>query len=92
MGFSGINVAPSVYAPIQSLDAPGGPITGMLERIPYDEIFRLGKRLFPRKGIARGQTIAKKLCINHIDSDQEILKFENSTINDIFLISFFKLL
>ena len=32
-----------------------------------------------------GQTIAKKLCINHIDSDQEILKFENSTINDIFL-------
>ena len=32
-----------------------------------------------------GQTIAKKLNINHIDTDLEISKFENSTINDIFL-------
>ena len=32
-----------------------------------------------------GQTIAKKLRINHIDTDQEIIKLENSTINDIFL-------
>ena len=31
-----------------------------------------------------GQTIAKKLKINHIDTDQEISKLENSTINDIF--------
>ena len=47
MVFSGINVDPSIYAPIQTLDAPGGPITGVLERIPYFEIFELGKRLFP---------------------------------------------
>ena len=45
--FSGINVDPSVYAPIQSLDRPGGPITGTLERVPYREVFKLGKRLFP---------------------------------------------
>lgn len=45
--FSGVNVDPSVYEPIQSLDAPGGPITGVLERIPYHEVFELGKRLFP---------------------------------------------
>jgi len=32
-----------------------------------------------------GQTIAKKLNINHIDTDLEISNFENSTINDIFL-------
>ena len=32
-----------------------------------------------------GQTIAKKLLIDHIDTDKEISKFENSTINDIFL-------
>ena len=31
-----------------------------------------------------GQTIAKKLLIDHIDTDKEISKFENSTINDIF--------
>ena len=32
-----------------------------------------------------GQTIAKKLLIDHIDTDKEISKFDNSTINDIFL-------
>ena len=32
-----------------------------------------------------GRTIAKKLNINHIDTDQEISKLENSTINDIFI-------
>ena len=31
-----------------------------------------------------GRTIAKKLSISHIDTDQELSKFENSTINDIF--------
>ena len=31
-----------------------------------------------------GRTIAKKLNINHIDTDLEISNFENSTINDIF--------
>ena len=45
--FSGVNVDPSVYSPIESLDRPGGPITGALERIPYAEAFQLGKRLFP---------------------------------------------
>ena len=32
-----------------------------------------------------GQTIANKLNIKHIDTDREISRFENSTINDIFL-------
>ena len=45
--FSGINVDPSVYTPIQSLDRPGGPLTGALERVPYYEAFQLAKRLFP---------------------------------------------
>lgn len=45
--FSGINVDPSIYTPIQSLDRLGGPITGALERVPYYEAFQLGKRLFP---------------------------------------------
>ena len=45
--FSGINVDPSSYKPIENLDMPGGLITGALERIPYREAFQLGKRLFP---------------------------------------------
>lgn len=45
--FSGVNVDPSVYSPIESLGRPGSPITGALERIPYTDAFRLGKRLFP---------------------------------------------
>ena len=45
--FAGINVDPTVYAPIVSLDQPGGSITGTLERIPYAEAFATAKRLFP---------------------------------------------
>ena len=32
-----------------------------------------------------GRIIAKQLNIYHIDTDEEVSKFENSTINDIFL-------
>ena len=45
--FSGINLDPTIYDPIESLEVPGGPITGALERIPYYEAFSLGKRIFP---------------------------------------------
>lgn len=46
--FSGINVDPTVYKPIESLKIPGGFITGALERFPYNECFSLGKRILPR--------------------------------------------
>ncbi|MDE2701911.1 MAG: ABC transporter substrate binding protein [Chloroflexota bacterium] len=45
--FTGVNVDPTVYAPISSLDVPGGSITGALERIPYEEAFATAQRLFP---------------------------------------------
>ena len=45
--FCGINVDPSVYAPIESLDHPRGTITGTLERFPYGEAFALTRRLSP---------------------------------------------
>ncbi|MBN1455504.1 MAG: hypothetical protein JW945_04565, partial [Methanomicrobia archaeon] len=45
--FSGVNVDPTIYAPITSLERPGGPITGALERFPYYEGFALAKRIFP---------------------------------------------
>lgn len=45
--FAGINVDPTIYAPIGSLDVPGGPITGALERIPHTEAFATAARLFP---------------------------------------------
>ena len=45
--FCGINVDPSVYEPIESLEHPGGKITGTLERFPYSEAFALAKRLSP---------------------------------------------
>ena len=45
--FSGVNVDPSIYDPIESLDCPGGAITGALERFPYYEAFSLAKRLCP---------------------------------------------
>ena len=45
--FAGINVDPTIYAPIGSLDVPGGTITGALERIPHTEAFATAKRLFP---------------------------------------------
>ncbi len=45
--FSGINVDPTIYQPIDRLDSPGGPITGALERIPYTKALEVGKRLFP---------------------------------------------
>lgn len=45
--FAGINVDPTIYAPINSLDVPGGTITGALERIPYEQAFATAQRLFP---------------------------------------------
>ena len=45
--FSGVNVDPTIYEPITSLERPGGPITGALERFPYYEGFALAKRIFP---------------------------------------------
>ena len=45
--FSGVNVDPTIYAPITSLERPGGPITGALERFPYYEGFALAKRIIP---------------------------------------------
>ena len=45
--FAGINVDPTIYAPIDSLDMPGGPITGALERIPHTQALATAKRLFP---------------------------------------------
>ena len=46
--FSGTNLDPSIYAPIQSLEAPGGTITGALERFPYYDAFALAKRIVPQ--------------------------------------------
>jgi ABC-type uncharacterized transport system substrate-binding protein len=46
--FSGTNLDPSIYSPIHSLEKPGGRITGALERFPYNNIFSLGKSLFPQ--------------------------------------------
>jgi ABC-type uncharacterized transport system substrate-binding protein len=45
--FCGINVDPSIYEPIESLEHPGGKITGTLERFPYAEAFALAKRMSP---------------------------------------------
>lgn len=45
--FCGINVDPSIYEPVESLEHPGGTITGTLERFPYSEAFALAKRLSP---------------------------------------------
>ncbi len=44
--FSGVNVDPTIYDPIKSLEMPGAPITGALERFSYYECFSLGKRIF----------------------------------------------
>lgn len=46
--FSGTNLAPSIYTPIKSLEAPGGLITGALERFPYYDAFSLAKRIAPQ--------------------------------------------
>ncbi len=45
--FTGVNVDPSIYGPIESLDSPGGTITGALERFPYYEAFSLAKTISP---------------------------------------------
>ena len=45
--FAGINVDPTRYAPIDSLESPGGTITGALERIPHSEALATARRLFP---------------------------------------------
>jgi ABC-type uncharacterized transport system substrate-binding protein len=46
--FSGTNLDPSIYTPIKSLEAPGGLITGALERFPYYDAFSLAKRIVPQ--------------------------------------------
>jgi putative ABC transport system substrate-binding protein len=45
--FSGANGDPSIYDPIESLEVPGGPITGALERLPYYDGISLGKAIVP---------------------------------------------
>ena len=46
--FCGVNGDPLAYSPIiVSLAAPGGPITGALERFPFHEALSLAKRLNP---------------------------------------------
>jgi ABC-type uncharacterized transport system substrate-binding protein len=45
--FSGINVDPSTYPTIQSLQTPGGVMTGLLERIPVADAATEVKRAFP---------------------------------------------
>ena len=45
--FAGVNVDPTIYGPIDTLDVPGGSITGALERIPHTEAFAIARRLFP---------------------------------------------
>lgn len=45
--FSGINIDPTVYAPIAGLQRPGGRITGLIERIPVAEAMVAVKRVFP---------------------------------------------
>jgi len=47
--FSGINVDPSVYEPIDTLEKPGHSITGALERFPYYQSFSLAKRILPNR-------------------------------------------
>ncbi len=46
--FSGVNLDPSIYSPIDSLEKPGGMITGALERFPFYDAFSLGKSLVPQ--------------------------------------------
>jgi ABC-type uncharacterized transport system substrate-binding protein len=46
--FSGTNLDPSIYAPVDSLKKPGGTITGALERFPFHDAFALGKRIVPQ--------------------------------------------
>jgi ABC-type uncharacterized transport system substrate-binding protein len=43
--FSGTNLDPSIYSPIKSLEKPGGPITGALERFPYYDAFAMAKKV-----------------------------------------------
>jgi len=46
--FSGTNLDPSIYAPINSLEKPGGTTTGALERFPFHDAFSLGKSIVPQ--------------------------------------------
>lgn len=46
--FSGVNADPTSCDSIESLEVPGGHITGALERFPYYAAFSLGKRIFPK--------------------------------------------
>lgn len=46
--FSGTNLDPSIYVPINSLEKPGSTITGALERFPFHDAFTLGKSIVPQ--------------------------------------------
>jgi ABC-type uncharacterized transport system substrate-binding protein len=46
--FSGVNLDPSIYSPINTLEEPGGMITGALERFPFHDAFSLAKSLVPQ--------------------------------------------
>jgi hypothetical protein len=46
--FSGTNLDPSIYSPINSLEEPGGDITGALERFPYRHAFALAREIVPQ--------------------------------------------
>ncbi|MFA5055767.1 MAG: ABC transporter substrate binding protein [Dehalococcoidia bacterium] len=45
--FCGINIDPTIYDTIQSLDQPGGVMTGTLERLPFEDAFELAVRISP---------------------------------------------
>lgn len=45
--FAGINGDPVLYGGVRSLEAPGGQITGAIERIPFLRGFEAMKRVFP---------------------------------------------
>lgn len=45
--FAGINGDPRAYGGVRTLEAPGGTLTGALERIPFVAGFEAMKRVFP---------------------------------------------
>jgi putative ABC transport system substrate-binding protein len=45
--FCGTNIDPSVYDTIETLEQPGGVMTGTLERLPFEDAFELAVRISP---------------------------------------------
>ena len=83
--FAGVNVDPTVFAPIESLEMPGGTITGALERIPHPAALETARRLFPdaRRIViladagAGSQSVRDELAHDLQDADEslEVLDF-----------------